>query len=79
MTLEKAVKELYYWQYNKGEGTNFHSILFTLFQKADPQNRMKLEKGFPEEATALALWYTAGKHGDQLFIDHGLMEDTSGS
>ena len=71
--LGKAVKELYYWQDNKGEGTNFHSLLYTLFQKADSENRIKLGVGFPNEHYALHLWNEAGDYGNDLFREYGLM------
>lgn len=74
---KKAVKELYSWQYNKGEGSNFHSILYSLFQKADLVNRMKLERGFPDESKALNDWYRAECYGDALFAEHGLLDRQS--
>ena len=71
--LEYAIRELYYWQKGKGEGSNFHSQLYNLFQKADPQNRMRLQAGFPEENTALSLWYMAGNYGDDLFKEYSYL------
>lgn len=70
-----AVRELYYSQYNHSDNTNFHSQLYSLFQKADPENWAKLAVGFPEEAAALSLWSRAGNNGDDLFREYGLLED----
>jgi hypothetical protein len=70
--LVRALKELYYWQ--KSRGDNFHSILYTMFQKADRYNYKKLARGFPEEELAYSMWCKAGDYGDELFRDLGLME-----
>lgn len=70
--LEKAVRELYHWQY--GDSDNFHSILYTLFKKADSSNKIKLRRGFPDEAMALELWEIAGDGGNDLFRMYGLTE-----
>ena len=49
--LEYAIKQLYYWKY--GNGTNFHSMLYTLFQKADPKNLRALQKGYGNKNVVL--------------------------
>lgn len=69
MILEKAVVELYYWFY--GNGTNFHSMLYDLIEKADPQNRQNLRCGFPEEVAAFELW-AASRNPDAFFAEYGM-------
>jgi hypothetical protein len=70
--LHHAIKELYFWQY--GDGTNFNSLLYNLFRKADIGNFSKLSKGFPEFAVAYLLWYNSNdseqffKHYDFLHV-----------
>lgn len=65
-----ACQELFYWQY--APGTNFSSLLYSLFQKADPINREKLLRGFPEYSLAHSLW-KACENTDQFckFADVG--------
>lgn len=70
-----ARKQLYYWQYGSGR-TNFHSILYLLFQKADPTNYNKLKRGFPEEASAYEEWIDAPSQ-DKLFRDWGFFSERS--
>lgn len=65
-----AVKELFYWQYNRAEDTNFSSLLYNLFQKADQQNLAKLTRGFPHEAIAWNLWRSAPNE-DVFFLGWG--------
>lgn len=58
VSLDKAVKELYYWQFGSNP-TNFTSRLFELMAKADMENAARLAKAFPIEAQAFLLWYHA--------------------
>ncbi len=53
--LARAVKELYFWQYGTNP-TNFTTVLYTLFSKADPSNQYKLSLGFPWEYEAFKQW-----------------------
>jgi hypothetical protein len=52
-----AIQELYYWQYSR-DGSNFTYLLYSLFCKADQNNSLKLQKGFPAQAIAHSLWNT---------------------
>jgi hypothetical protein len=71
---DDAVKELFYWQFNQGEGSDFNSMIFRLIQKAQstPVNMRKLERGFPFEVQVMKDWYSAKNHGNDLFALHGL-------
>lgn len=53
--LQAAIRELFYWQ-NGSNPSNFTALLYTLFSKADPENRTRLASAFPAEARAFALW-----------------------
>lgn len=57
MTAERsdALTQLWFWQHNPG--TNFASLLYTLFSKADPDNMRKLAAGFPVEYSVWHEWY----------------------
>ena len=71
---EDAVRELYFWQYNHGEGSDFNSMIFRLIQKAQGTavNMRKLERGFPFEVQVMRDWYEAGNAGNDLFASYGL-------
>lgn len=56
--LLEAIQDLYYWQYPKYTD-NFTSLLYSLFEKADRDNSLKLQKGFPAQAIAYNLWHTS--------------------
>ena len=56
MSLHRAVELLYYWQ---NGGDSFTCQLYSLFSKADPENKTRLQLGFPIEAHAYSLWYAA--------------------
>lgn len=62
----KAVEQLKFWRQNQN-ATNFSSMLFSLFCKADLQNRIKFLKGFPAEMTVYLLWYHS--NSEQEFFD----------
>ncbi len=72
--LTYAVKELFFWQYNRMQGDNFHSLLYNLICKADSKNKLKFWKGFPAEMEAMRLWNAASDQGDELFREYGLMK-----
>lgn len=55
--LELACERLWFWQLNNTD--SFTDRIFTLFQKADKENYLKLAIGFPEECYAYQLWYHA--------------------
>ena len=52
-TPEQAAIHLWYWQHG---GDSFHSHLFTMIHKADPDNLRKIYLGFPIHVTAWQLW-----------------------
>ncbi len=56
-SLLEAVRHLYNWQTYGGD--NFHSLLFTLFQKGSGGNRERLGEGFPWEFEAWHQWQDA--------------------
>ena len=64
-----AVRELHYWQY--GDGDNFSSILYFLFQKADASNRGRLAAGFPEYHDAWVEWQNTESQ-DAFFAKYNL-------
>lgn len=68
-----AVFQLFHWQYGH-EPTNFHSLLYCLFRKADCNNRKRLNSAFLPEAVAMKDWDEAGDNGNDLFRKHGLLE-----
>jgi len=72
MTLNEAIRELYFWQH--GNGDNFHSLLYTLIGKADPHNQRQLEMGFPNEVLAWQMWQNA-KNPEAFFKYHGIPGD----
>lgn len=72
LEIEKAVAQLYYWQYsNTG---SFFNQLFDLISKADFDNKENLRKGFPFHVEAYELWMES-EDPDQFFADYGLGND----
>jgi hypothetical protein len=59
--LKEAVEDLYYWQFGTAMGTadNFSSLLFTMMQKADAGNIVRLAIAFPHEFRAFREWQRA--------------------
>jgi hypothetical protein len=55
--LKKAVSNLYQWQYGVRDETNFVFQLYTLLQRAGPEEFDKLAQVYPCEAEAYRLWY----------------------
>ena len=53
------------WEYRSSNGADWFTIqLFSLFGKADDNNRRRLALGFPEEHEAW-LWWFHGKDGEE--------------
>ena len=73
---QKAVVDLYHWQYDDRlpGGEPFSSMLFCLLRKADPDNYDRLKLAFPEETQAIEDWTEAGDYGRDLFREHNLMD-----
>lgn len=69
--IDQAMQELYFWQKQTPRPDNFHSILYTLFGKADFENWKALSQGFEFESMALRIWANA-KDPDLLFKEYGL-------
>jgi hypothetical protein len=67
-SLEVAVHRLYDWQHG---GTSFSSLLFTLLQKADSDNQMRLGKAFPMQFIAWTTWKMAPSQ-KEFFLRWGL-------
>lgn len=64
---KKAVQDLVFWQ----EGQHFFTCeLYSLFQKADHNNQMKLAEVYPVEFQAFRDWYTT--HDPELFFERVL-------
>jgi len=57
--LIEAITQLYWWQYSS-DTTNFSSLLYRMFQKADASNLQKLRRGFPAQYMAWKLWNSFG-------------------
>lgn len=57
-SIHEAVKRLYAWQY--GDCTSFSSKLFSLMQKADSINTLRLTTAFPVHYKAFSEWRTSG-------------------
>lgn len=72
--LERAIADLYYWQYRPAERDSFYSTLLTLWGKADNANIRKLEVAFPDHARAIEMWHQSGNNGDDLFTQYGLLK-----
>ena len=69
MSLDKARRELYYWQVNS-KPTNFSALLYVLIQKADISNRSKLASVYPEYMRTYNDWLIA-KDPEVLFKEWG--------
>jgi len=54
----EAVRRLHFWQYGNNP-TNFTSMLYSMFQKADVRNIARLARAFPVEAAVYLEWYEA--------------------
>ena len=58
------------WNVQHGRGTGcFGEKLFSLMCKADHENRLKFQKGFPEEFALFLKWYDGEK---EFFEEQGL-------
>ena len=69
--LRRAVGHIYDWQYNNTG--SFFNLLCKLIQKADPQNKAKINLAFPTLFMAMTMWHEAGDNGDDLFRRYGFM------
>lgn len=67
--MKEAVEHLYNWQTYGGD--NFHSLLFTMFQKGSFGNRERLGEGFPWEFEAWKQWQAA-RHEGEFFSRFGI-------
>ena len=61
MSLRHDVKNL-----NNPEADNFHVQLLRLMMKADPSNRARLERAFPNTAKMLRLWQESPTGNEEL-------------
>ena len=66
----EGAKAIHYWQYGR-EPTNFTSMLLTLLQKADIDNRHKINLLWPEIYQAWQEWNDCESQ-DAYFIRYGL-------
>lgn len=66
---KKAVELLKYW---RDGGDSFTCLLYSLIQKANPSNRMRLRKGFPTEVELWSDWYNSSTE-DAFFAKHGVI------
>jgi hypothetical protein len=67
---KETILQLWAWQYSR-TGC-FSNQLFDLIQKADPSNKERLRRGFPEHVQAFDEWCAAGNYGDDLFDRYGI-------
>ena len=58
MTYNQAKAELKNWQDDLSQD-NFHSLLYCLISKSDPENREALRLGFPNEVQVFEDWNDA--------------------
>lgn len=70
--LQEEVIQLYDWQHG---GTSFYCALYTLFQKADAINTIRLALAFPNHYKVLQMWNEAVDLGDDLFRQYGLTKE----
>lgn len=71
---KEAVRQVYYWQYNHTK--SFNNCLLDLFGKADLDNSLRLQRGFPELTAAYADWYLSDDQ-EAFFKCHGLNTNKS--
>lgn len=64
---EKAVLEIYLWQYD--DTNSFMNRLITCLQVADRGNRMRIGKGFPELLSMFMLWEMTSEQ-DEFFKNY---------
>ncbi len=69
--LKEAVGHLYNWK--RYGGDNFHSLMFTMFQKGSHGNRERLGEGFPWEFEAWNQWQAAPNE-NEFFERFGIRE-----
>ena len=62
------IRDLWYWRHG---GDSFTCQLFSLIQKADPSNRVKLRRAFPEEVEAWSQWYNSSSE-EEFFKNYRL-------
>jgi hypothetical protein len=70
MNYQKCVDQLYFWKTGK-DASNFHSLLYHLISKADPENRARLRIGFRDEVQAFEDWQ-ASPNEDEFFKAFGI-------
>lgn len=66
--LQDAIRQLYYRQSSYSDC--FSNMLYDLIAKADPANRARLSKGFPEYVLAFQMWAEAPLEGE-FFLTFG--------
>lgn len=64
----EAINRLKYW---RDGGDSFTCQLYSLIQKADPANRMRIRKGFPTEVEVWNEWYCSPTE-ESFFEKYGL-------
>lgn len=73
-TKETVAWELFYWQY--GDSTCFSAKLFDLLCKADPNNLIRLGKGFPFHFELFLEWRESTPK--EFFNRYGINHETTG-
>lgn len=71
-TLKEAAEALYRWQHCRSDC--FTDKLFDLLMKSDLNNRIRLQMGFPMEATALHEWQRAATP-EEFYREYGIRDD----
>lgn len=59
MNYSQAKAELLNWAHGPAAVDNFHSLLYRLISKSDPENRERLRLAFPEEVRVFEDWHAA--------------------
>jgi hypothetical protein len=64
---EDIAKDIYFWQTTDND--NWSALLFSLWMKADPWNRARLKRAFPDEIGTLQEWYDS-ESADVFFMKY---------
>ena len=67
---EDIAFDLYLWQYT--DSTSFTSMLFTLIAKADRQNKIRIQAGFPLHVEVFNEWQNSESQ-DLFFHKYGIV------
>ena len=69
MKLHEALREVYFWAHNHSD--SFYHRLIDLYRKADPSNRIKIAREWPNLVLAVEMWENCPEGGEKVFRDYG--------